>query len=175
MYSALGKHKKTSLSIESLCVYGTVCEREYMYVGLYMYIYKCYSFPRVLVLCEMQSVSSRIWTRVAMSISCDDNHYTTGISWKWPYTFSKLGFNIVKKEQRIMWLLKILKSSFIGWFLSCGHLQFIKSDSNFWLTTDESKIFCTIFFLPSHQGLKNAPTASLQKGKTPLPKRVSWI
>ena len=35
-------------------------------------------FPRELVLCEMQSVSSRIWTRVAVSISCDDNHYTTG-------------------------------------------------------------------------------------------------
>ena len=35
-------------------------------------------FPRVLVLYEMQSVSSRIWTRVAVSISYDDNHYTTG-------------------------------------------------------------------------------------------------
>ena len=33
----------------------------------------------VLVLCEMQSVSSRIWTRVAVSISYDDNHYTTGV------------------------------------------------------------------------------------------------
>ena len=30
------------------------------------------------MLCEMQSVSSRIWTRVAVSISYDDNHYTTG-------------------------------------------------------------------------------------------------
>ena len=28
----------------------------------------------------MQSVSSRIWTRVAVSISYDDNDYTTGIS-----------------------------------------------------------------------------------------------
>ena len=37
-------------------------------------------FPRVLVLCEMQSVSSRIWTCVAVSISSDDNHYTTGTS-----------------------------------------------------------------------------------------------
>ena len=37
-------------------------------------------FPRVLVLCEMQSVSSRIWPRVAVSISYDDNHYTTGTS-----------------------------------------------------------------------------------------------
>ena len=37
-------------------------------------------FPRVLVLCEMQSFSSRIWTRVAVSISYDDNHYTTGAS-----------------------------------------------------------------------------------------------
>ena len=26
----------------------------------------------------MQSVSSGIWTRVAVSISYDDNHYTTG-------------------------------------------------------------------------------------------------
>ena len=37
-------------------------------------------FPRVLVLCEMQSVSSRILTRVVVSISYDDNHYTTGTS-----------------------------------------------------------------------------------------------
>ena len=35
-------------------------------------------FPRVLELCEMQSVSSRIWTRVAASISYDDNYFTTG-------------------------------------------------------------------------------------------------
>ena len=34
-------------------------------------------FPRTLVLCEMLTVSSRIWTRVAVSISYDDNHYTT--------------------------------------------------------------------------------------------------
>ena len=33
-------------------------------------------FPRVLVLYDMQSVSSRISTRVAVSISYDDNHYT---------------------------------------------------------------------------------------------------
>ena len=26
----------------------------------------------------MQSVLSRVWTRVSMSISYDDNHYTTG-------------------------------------------------------------------------------------------------
>ena len=31
-------------------------------------------FPRVLVLCEMQSVLSRIWTRVAVSISYDVHH-----------------------------------------------------------------------------------------------------
>ena len=38
------------------------------------------SFPRVLVLCEMQSVSSRIWTRVAVFISYDDNYYTGSTS-----------------------------------------------------------------------------------------------
>ena len=40
-------------------------------------------FPRVLVLCEMQSAASRIWTHVAVSISNDDNHYTTGASRNW--------------------------------------------------------------------------------------------
>ena len=30
------------------------------------------------MLCEMQWVSSRIWTRVAVFISYDDNNYTTG-------------------------------------------------------------------------------------------------
>ena len=29
------------------------------------------------MLCEMQSVSCKIWTRVAVSILYDDNHYTT--------------------------------------------------------------------------------------------------
>ena len=39
-------------------------------------------FLRVLVLCEMQSDSSKFWTHVAMSISYDDNHYATGTSKK---------------------------------------------------------------------------------------------
>ena len=37
-------------------------------------------FPRVLVLCEMKSFSCRIWARVAVTISYDDNHYTTATS-----------------------------------------------------------------------------------------------
>ena len=37
-------------------------------------------FPRVFVLCKMQSVSPRIWTRVTMSISYGDNHYTMSTS-----------------------------------------------------------------------------------------------
>ena len=39
------------------------------------------AFPGVLVLCEMQSVSSRIWARVAVSSSYDDNHYIRGTSY----------------------------------------------------------------------------------------------
>ena len=46
--------------------------------GLVNMIIGLIPFPRLLVLCEMLSVSSRIWTRVALSISYDDNHYTTG-------------------------------------------------------------------------------------------------
>ena len=35
------------------------------------------------MLCEMHWVSSRIWTRVAVFISYDDNNYTTGTSKGW--------------------------------------------------------------------------------------------
>ena len=45
-------------------------------------------FPRVLLLCEMHSVSSRIWTHVTVSISYDDNHYTTGTSILFVCTYS---------------------------------------------------------------------------------------
>ena len=44
----------------------------------------------------MQSVSSRIWTRVAMFISYDDNHYTTGTSLK--------PFNSVQSNE--LWLIQ---------------------------------------------------------------------
>ena len=37
----------------------------------------------------MQSVSSRIWTRVAVSISNDDNHYTT-VKYLKPYQFVQM-------------------------------------------------------------------------------------
>ena len=53
-------------------------------------------FPRVLVLCEMQSASSRIWTRVAVSISYDDNHYTTGTS------------NELPKPKAMSWIVPLL-------------------------------------------------------------------
>ena len=57
-------------------------------------------FPRVLVLCEMQLVSSRIWTRVAVSISYDDNHYTTGTSMNSCYRI--LFSNLKQKEYSII-------------------------------------------------------------------------
>ena len=48
-------------------------------------------FPRVLVQCEKQSVSSRIWTRVAVFISNDDNHYTIYI---YIYIYKAIGLPI---------------------------------------------------------------------------------
>ena len=35
------------------------------------------------MLCEMQPASTKIWTRVPVSISYSDNHYTTGTSMNW--------------------------------------------------------------------------------------------
>ena len=42
----------------------------------------------------MQSVSSRIWTRVAVSISYDDNHCTMGTSGNYLYKRDKLFLKI---------------------------------------------------------------------------------
>ena len=42
----------------------------------------------------MQSVSSRIWTRVAVSISYDDNHYTTGTFF---HKFISLKMNVIAR------------------------------------------------------------------------------
>ena len=47
----------------------------------------------------MQSVSSRIWTRIIMSISYDDNHYTTGTS--------KNVYLLKKKKCFVLYLLLI--------------------------------------------------------------------
>ena len=57
-------------------------------------------FPRILVLCEMQSVSSRIWTRVTVSISDDNNHYTTGTFSSQLWVNSKMGLivQLIKKK-----------------------------------------------------------------------------
>ena len=52
----------------------------------------------------MQSVSSRIWTHVAESISYDDNHYTTGTSYK------SLLYTVLKKG------IAFYVSSYIIWF-----------------------------------------------------------
>ena len=61
-------------------------------------------FQRFLVLCEMQSASSRIWTRVAVFISYDDNHYTTGTLRECAVTslFNKLLLML----HRIIWICK---------------------------------------------------------------------
>ena len=55
--------------------------------------------PRVLALCEMQTASSRIWTLVTVSISYDNNNYTTG-----PFTYGPQMFH--KKCWEPAWLSK---------------------------------------------------------------------
>ena len=46
----------------------------------------------------MQSVLSRIWTRVAVSISYDDNHYTTGTT-HFSFMYKKNSMNKFKKKK----------------------------------------------------------------------------
>ena len=65
-------------------------------------------FPRVLVLCEMQSVRFRIWTRVAVSTSSDDNHYTTGTSYGLFRQQCFIDSSLAKDDKQIKKILFIL-------------------------------------------------------------------
>ena len=67
----------------------------------------------------MQSVSSRIWTRVAVSISCDDNDYTTGTSINSRKVVSLWGMMRgvagVRKSIHQSWLAKGLGLELLCW------------------------------------------------------------
>ena len=59
----------------------------------------------------MQSVSSRIWTRVTVSISYDDNHYTTGtnssVSW-WSFNGQQVSSSLQDSSHNsIVWKVSI--------------------------------------------------------------------
>ena len=82
------------------------------------------------MLCEMQSVSSRIWTRITVSISYDNNHYTTGTSrirnirasgmtWWWWY-FSKYSEENIEIEFSVLTFWCLLWST--GIFSFFDHL-----------------------------------------------------
>ena len=71
----------------------------------------------------MQSVSSRIWTRVTVSISYDDNHYTTGTSiYHYQYSFANttaklIGFCICIVFQRFQYRYNYSLFPYFNWFL----------------------------------------------------------
>ena len=61
----------------------------------------------------MQSVSSRIWTRVAVSISYDDNDYTAGTSkMKWYSPTDIISLTLwVLRPKFVLLLTEILQNS----------------------------------------------------------------
>ena len=110
-------------------------------------------FPRVLVLCEMQSVSSRIWTRIAVFISYGDNDYTTGTSTMRRYCLDvktpqarlisthelqqrwmKLWELLISKhssESKVLQYIKLFHISSISTFLQKPSLK-VYEDVNWW-------------------------------------------
>ena len=88
-------------------------------------------FPRVLVLCEMQSASSRVWTCVAMYIYYDDNHHTTGtstISWV-STSISSLTFLFELNRKPTPWFSNWDKSLVPIWYYDYGCLGFMTYQS----------------------------------------------
>ena len=71
----------------------------------------------------MQSFSSRIWTRVAVSISYDDNHYTTDTVLLYNVTLKYSEFSL-SDGQELCWTMKkddvdSFASQFVwGYFIS---------------------------------------------------------
>ena len=77
-------------------------------------------FPRVLVLSEMQWVSSRIWTRIAVFISYGDNDYTTGTS-------TKHHGHLHKHHGHLHNAMKVVMSSFLSSCYNPGWKTRVKS------------------------------------------------
>ena len=63
----------------------------------------CIPFPRSLARCEIQTASSRFRTRVTISISNDDNHYTMGAS---IIHSSIISFSLqeLQKSSKVRWI-----------------------------------------------------------------------
>ena len=83
---------------------------------------------------------SRIWTRVAVSNSCDDNHYTTGTSKFAVLSFAQclrnlrslIKFNCVKNHSSILWyflrkIFKIFKNVFVNFRKGKSLLKIFKN------------------------------------------------
>ena len=102
-------------------------------------------FPKILVICEMQTVSSRIRNRVTVSSSCDSNHYTTNTSFG--ENMGRLYCVILasyedrpvysKKQYTMLWLLsrpseKLL--SLVKWLISnyLSHLSTLYYEIRTW-------------------------------------------
>ena len=75
MYLLIPLHEQDVTQINQTSCYTKVKVLSQPY---YLLIAAFISIPRVLVLYEMQSASSKIWNRFTGSISNDGNHYTTG-------------------------------------------------------------------------------------------------
>ena len=95
-------------------------------------------FPRVLVLCEMQLAWSRIWTRVAVSISYDDNHYTTGT---YIHTSIYLSIFSFHTWSRVLWSLFLKLLLVKQHFHPKGHDLNIQRWTKYWKNLENSKLF----------------------------------
>ena len=106
----------------------------------------------------MQSVSSRIWTRVAVSIFCDDNHYTTSPSlWVYPYFSSSV--------QHLLLIERIVlevggRWSYICYFISCCCQDFLKTARRILVRLDVKLFLNTLCQSPY---CSMGPTASWKK------------
>ena len=77
----------SELSFSYTSCYTTVEEPNLpYYIPITEKIVWCVRFPRVLTLCEIQTASFKIWTRIIMSISYDDNCYPHERLWKKVFT-----------------------------------------------------------------------------------------
>ena len=88
----------------------------------------------------MQSGSSRIWTRVAVSISYDDNHYTTGISLL--YRHERVEVAAIEERERVREKERLRdqpRTAIIDTTLGTD-IQGLTSASTYWLLSVSDRI-----------------------------------
>ena len=113
----------------------------------------------------MQSVSSRIWTRVAVSISYDDNHYTMGIAFIRKLNF--FGFLSLKSLHMTARSFALSLLVHAAYFVCPTAVGKCPTSSRWWISSDTIFLLFNVDYL-DHQRCRCRPWPAFPFATVPI-------